>query len=161
MAMDATTAAAFAGANFIGSIGSALNEARAGRMNRNLMQFNAAMSRLKERDARFRGQQEMAKFGLSIAAFKGNQRAAMAAQGVDISAGGTPDEILDDTQYWATIDRVTMQNNIMREAYGFAADAALQDSEGQRAAAAGRTQAIGTIVGGGVSSAALYYQGRN
>lgn len=149
----------FAGASFISSIGTAFAQRSAGKMNERAAQFNAAMSRLQERDARFRGEQELAKMGLGVARMKGDQRAALAAQGIDVSAGGTADEILDDTQYWATIDRITARNNIMREAFGFRSQAATQEAEGARARAAGRTQAVGTIVGGGVSSAAMYYQG--
>ena len=148
-----------AGASFISSIGSAFSQVQAGKMNRAVADFNASMSRLKARDARFRGQQEIAKHGMGVAQLKGQQRAAMAAQGIDVSAGGTVDEALDDTQYWATIDRVTMQNNIIREAFGFEQDAVVTQAEGRRANNAGRQQAIGSIVGGGISSASLYYQG--
>lgn len=150
-----------AGSMGIASMANAFTQVQAGRLNRSIMRFNADMAEIRARDARWRGQQALFQHGLKVASLKGSQRAAMAAAGIDVSAGGTADEILDDTQYWATVDRVTIQNNAAREAFGFQQQAAMDRAQGSAAARQANLQAIGTIAGGVSQSAMTYYQMRN
>lgn len=63
---------------------------------------------------RFAAQQTMQK-GAQV---KGSQRAAMAANGVDLG-GESAQRVLTDTDYISAMDSTTLQNNAERQAWGY------------------------------------------
>lgn len=48
----------------------------------------------------------------------GDQRAAFAAQGIDVN-DGTAADVQGDTQYWGVMDEMTTRNNAFLESYGY------------------------------------------
>lgn len=77
-------------------------------------EYNQKVANLQAQDAQDRGVQDQEALGRKISALRGQQRANMAANGLDLSSG-TPEALLDQTDYYGLEDQRTLQNNINRE----------------------------------------------
>ncbi len=97
-------------------------QAAASNYNAQVGDMNAKISERRERDAIDRGQQEEIKKRQEIATLQGRQRAAMAANGVDLSFG-SPADTLIDTAVMGEIDALTIRSSAAREAYDYKVDA--------------------------------------
>jgi hypothetical protein len=75
------------------------------------------------RRAQERGDAEMRKQGAAQSDLRGKQRAALAANGLDLSYGSAA-ATLDQTDYYGLQDRETLTRNMDDEDYGFRQDAA-------------------------------------
>lgn len=84
----------------------------------------------------------------------GQQRAAIAAQGID-SQIGTPAEILGETALFGAADQQTLRANAARQAWGFNAQQTMLGNQAKIAKWSSRQQAAGTIL----STAASAYGG--
>lgn len=80
--------------------------------------YNQKVSEIQAADARDRGVYEQEALGRKIGAMRGQQRANMAANGVDLSSG-TPADVLEQTDYYGLEDQRTLATNIEREAAGY------------------------------------------
>lgn len=87
----------------------------------------------------------------------GAQRAAMAANGVDLDSG-SPLRLQEDSAKLGNLDALTIRNNAAREAYGYqlqglsyAQQAQLDQSAADNAVTAGNLNAFSSIVGGASS----------
>jgi hypothetical protein len=127
---------------------SASYNAKVSTMNAEIMDKNA-------RDAIERGKIEEQQKRFEIAALTGRQRAAMAANGVDLSFGSPLDTIVD-TAMLGELDALTIRSNAAREAYDYKvagannrADASLSRANASSARTGGYLSAFGTILGGG------------
>lgn len=80
--------------------------------------YNAKVAEMQAADARDRGVYEQEALGRKIGQMRGQQRANMAANGLDLS-DGTPAALLDQTDYYGLEDQRTLANNINREAAGY------------------------------------------
>lgn len=125
-----------------------------GRYNAQVATMNAKIADQNARDALERGKIEEQQKRQEIAMLTGRQRAAMAANGVDITYGSPLDTIVD-TAMLGEIDALTIRSNAAREAYGYKvnaansrADATLSLANGKSAKTAGYLSAGGTILGG-------------
>lgn len=103
------------------------------------------------------GQQQEAAKREQTAQMIGQQRAAVAASGIDPN-GGSARRVQGDTAALGALDAEQIRNNAARTAYGYqtegvdyAAQAGLLQSESAGAAAAGNLSAFGSIVGGAAS----------
>ena len=76
---------------------------------------------------------------------KGTQRAAMASSGVD-SGYGSGLSILSDTAYLAQQDKNNLEMNAAYDKWGFNSQAAQYDAQAGAARAAGKNNAIGTVL---------------
>lgn len=117
------------------------------RTNRHIAKFNSAMAKLRERDARLRGQIAMRDSGMRQRQFMGRQRAHLAASGVEVDSGSAA-EIQEDAQYWATMDQMQIASNASREAFGHRMDSSMIDVK----ANAERTQQMVGAIGGAATS---------
>lgn len=99
---------------------------------RNAAIYNQKVANLQAQDAQDRGSLEQEALGRKISALRGQQRANMAANGLDLSSG-TPEALLDQTDYYGLEDQRTVANNTNREVatyknrgnlYGMQADSA-------------------------------------
>lgn len=88
-------------------------------------------------------------------AMLGKQRAALAANNVDMSIG-TPMELLGDTAAIGEQDALTIRANAARQAWGYKVDANNSLNEGRVAMAAGKNAATGTYL---TTAASLMSQG--
>lgn len=127
-------------------------EAEAGRL-----EYNARIAEAQGDDALLRGTEEEQRFRSTVRGLIGSQRAAFAAQGVDVASGSAVD-VQADAAYLGELDALTIRSNAQREAWGFRHSA--QDLRmgaevarrgGQSAATASRYAAAGTVLGTGSS----------
>jgi len=141
-----------------GAIYQADASSKASRYNAQVMEMNAVLSERRAKDAEERGAREEQQKRLEIAQLQGRQRAAMSANGVDLTFGSPLDTMID-TAYLGELDALTIRRNAAHEAYDFRvdavngrADAALSRSNADNALMGGYLNAAGTVLGGASSA---------
>jgi len=92
---------------------------------------------------------------LSTAGLKGAQRAAMAANGVDLGEGSAA-RVLTSTDVMGESDAETIRANAIRQAFGYRIDATLR--RGAAAAIKPGMAAFTTLLGTGAQVASTWYQ---
>ncbi|RWF70087.1 MAG: hypothetical protein E5X15_08795 [Mesorhizobium sp.] len=137
-----------------GSIQQAQATAAANNYNAKVQDMNARLSERKAKDALDRGVLEEQKKRQQVAAIKGQQQAAMAANGVDLTFG-SPLDTLVDTAVMGELDALTIRTNSAREAYDYRVDAVNKRSSAtmsrmaaSSASTGGYLDALGTVLGG-------------
>lgn len=161
---DLVTGLAIAGTVIGGA--SALYQAdatsKASKYNAEVAEMNATLSERRAKDAEERGRKEEQAKRLEIASLQGRQRAAMAANGVDLAFGSPLDTLLN-TAYLGELDALTIRRNAAHEAYDYRvdavngrADASLSRASASNAMTAGYLDAAGTVLGGASSSYKSY-----
>lgn len=119
--MGATTAIALMAAggasNVVGSFFSASGQRSALRNQADIAEINARVSEMSAQSELMRGQRETQAVRLRTASLKSRQRAAMAANGVDLGEGSAA-EILTSTDYMGEVDAQTATDNAIRQAWG-------------------------------------------
>lgn len=133
--------------------------AAAAKYNGQIAEMNAKISDKAAQDALERGARDEQRKRIEVAAIAGQQRAGMAAAGLDISYG-TPLEMLVDTAYAGEMDALTIRTNANREAYNqevksanLRAQSSLYDFE----ASSARTGSMLSAIGGGLTMGASSY----
>lgn len=146
----------------IGAIQQGNAAAEAGRYNARVADMNAEMSRRRAKDAQERGAREEQRKRQEVATIKGQQVAAMAANGVDLTFG-SPLETLRDTAILGEIDALSIRKNAAREAYDHEvaavngkADATLSRMNADASQTGGYLAAAGTILGGASDAYSKY-----
>lgn len=153
------------GSTLIGAVGAIQQgnaAAEAGRFNARVADMNAELSRRRAKDATERGARAEQQKRQEIAALKGKQVAAMAANGVDLSFGSPLDTIVD-TAMLGELDALTIRKNAANENYDYRvqavngrADATLSRMSADASQTAGYLNAAGTILGGGANAFAQF-----
>jgi hypothetical protein len=99
---------------------------------------NAQIAEWQAQDAILRGSRSASVSRMRSNQLKGTQRAAMAANGVDLGQGSAL-QILSDTDYFGEIDALTIKDNAAKEAWalrnqagGFTAEANLMQSRADK-----------------------------
>lgn len=77
---------------------------------------NAQIAEYQAEDAQVRGEQEATANARKASALRGNQRATMAARGLDLGAG-TAQSLIDQTDYFAEVDTGTIRSNADKESW--------------------------------------------
>lgn len=129
-----------------------------GNFQKTMFDFNASMADLQGKDAIERGDKAAGAVRKRAKQVVGSQRAALAAQGVEVNADSAAD-VQADTKAIATEDALTIQNNAWREAWGYkvsANDMRLQGWMGQHAASGA---ARNTLYSGSMQTASYGLQG--
>lgn len=157
---DLITALTLAGTALgaVGQIQQGQAAAEAGRYNAKVAEMNAAISERQARDALERGKLEEQKKRTQVQQVLGRQKAAMAANGVDVSFG-SPLDTLVDTATMGEIDALTIRSNSAREAYDYRvraangqAQATLDRMNADSAETGGYLAAAGTLLTGGAKA---------
>ena len=140
--------------------------ASAAKYNAQIGQMNAAISERRAKDAIERGADEEQKKRQQVQQILGQQQAAMAANGVDLTFG-SPLDTITDTAVLGELDALTIRTNSYREAYDYRVQASNQRAgaqlslmEGKAAKTAGYLDAFGTILGGAGKAYQGYKMGR-
>lgn len=81
-------------------------------------QMNAQLQGQMAEDAIARGNRDAQDYMQKAAMMKSSQKAAIAANGIDVSQG-SPASILDDTDYMAKVDVGRIKDNARRETWGY------------------------------------------
>lgn len=131
------------GIGVIGQVASAFYSARSVRRNADLQAFMAEMnakgSERQAQQAFLRRDKEIAALGVKTGRLKSSQRAALAANGLDLSEGNAV-EILADTELMKEVDKSQIEQNAIAEAWGYR----LQGVQHQNDALFARAQKKGT-----------------
>lgn len=122
------------------------------------LEFNARVGELQAEDALARGDREAGAARKAGKQVRGAQRAALAAQGIEVDSG-TAATVQDETTAMAEEDARTIRTNAWREAWGFRAQAAGARGEGRMATLSANNQARSTILTGGMNALAYGLQG--
>lgn len=137
-----------------GAIQQGQAQADAAEYNAKVQENNAKIAEFKARDAIVRGNEEQKKQRAHTAEIAGRQRAAMAANNIDVTYGSALDAAVD-TAMLGELDALTIRSNSYREAYDHRVDATneragaeLSRMEARNARTAGFLNAAGTLVGG-------------
>lgn len=138
----------------MGSIQQGQAAAASANYNAKVADMNAQISERRARDALERGKVEEQKKRTQAQQVLGQQRAAMAANGVDIGFG-SPLDTLVDTATLGEVDALTIRSNSAREAYDYKvqaangrADANLSRMNAKSASTGGYLNAASTILTG-------------
>jgi hypothetical protein len=130
--------------------------------NAKVADMNAKISERQARDAVERGALEEQQQRMKTSQVIGQQRAAMAANGVDLTFG-SPLDTLVDTATMGELDALTIRANTYREERDIrqqgnnqTAQASAFRAEGANARKAGFMDAFGTILGGGSKAYSNY-----
>lgn len=113
---------------------------RQGNYEKAILDQNAEYADAQAKDAIQIGQQQEYRQRAGVRSLVGSQRAAGAAQGVDVDSGSMLDVQLEAVGV-GELDALTIRNNAAREAWGYKVQAADLRNRGKLAQYAGRTQA--------------------
>lgn len=143
---------------YLGAAGSgfsAYSAYSAGQSNRRIGKANAQLADIAAQDAIQRGNMEADKSLARTRQQVGDQRAALAAQGVLVDSG-TGADITNQTESLGALDAMTIKNNAAREAFGFRQQADNARIGGKFAALRGQNEAYSTLLTGGARAADRY-----
>ncbi|MEP3275329.1 MAG: hypothetical protein ABJN26_16090 [Stappiaceae bacterium] len=150
---------ASAGIGAVGSIQQANAAAAAANYNAQVQEMNAQISEENAQDALERGADEEQSVRRRNAQVLGQQQAALAANGVDLSFG-SPLDTLVDTTYLGDLDALNVRSNAARENYNHRVQAVNQRAgaelfrmEAKSARTGGLLSAAGTVLTGGSNAA--------
>lgn len=161
---DLMTALSLAGTALgaVGQVQQGQAAAASARYNAKVADMNAQISERRARDALERGKLEEQKKRTQVQQVIGRQKAAMAANGVDVGFG-SPLDVLVDTATLGEVDALTIRSNTAREAYDFKvqaangrADANLSRMNASSASTAGFLNAGATLLTGAGSAYKSY-----
>lgn len=113
-----------------GAVSGAIGGFYSSKMAKNQLAFEASMADINARIAELgarsafeQGQQQIAGLTMRAGQLKGSQRAAMAANGVDLGSGSAA-EVQASTEIMKEIDKNTLEANAVRSAWGYRTEAA-------------------------------------
>ncbi|GAB5471419.1 MAG: phage protein [Rhodospirillales bacterium] len=152
------------GMQMLGSVqaGNAANQAaqadnQASLYNAQVADNNAVLAERQARDAEERGRVERQRYLMQSSQLRGQERAALAASGLDISSG-SPLQAIGDSAALAALDAGTITSNAAREAHGirvqgvdYTNQATLHRQAGRSALSRGRSAQTAGFLGGGAS----------
>jgi hypothetical protein len=113
-----------------------------GRYHQRLAEWNANLAERQAADAVARGAKAEQRHRQGVKGLVGAQRAALAAQGIEINDGSALD-VQADTVQLGELDALTLRNNAAREAWGYKAQASDERQRGIMAGLASRNEAAG------------------
>lgn len=137
------------------SMGGAMTQSQAleaqGKYQKQQAETNARLAEMQAEDSIKRGDKAAGRYKASVSQAIGKQRAALAAQGIDVNSGSAS-EVQAETARIGTEDVMTIKNNAWREAWGFKVSALNSRSEGAMAELAGKNAADATLLSGGLAA---------
>ena len=128
------------------------------RFEQNRLAFNKKIAEINAQDAIDRGEEQVADFSKEAARMKGAQRAALAAQGINVDTS-TAAAIQYETDKQVDTDIARIRNNAWREAWGYKIEATSIGTQSQLTGLAGKNQARSTLAAGGLQAAGSIVQG--
>jgi len=118
-----------------------------GEQNQIIHEYNAKIARIQAKQAIVMGEEDVIKIRDQEKALQSEQTAAFAGQGIDLSS-----DVVSDTEAHtqAVIDDeiAIVRNNARTRAWGLEAQATQDVTAGQVARQRGRTEALGSVLGG-------------
>lgn len=168
MAKPILTANQAAGLQAYGVVSSAIGAYYSSKAQREDLDFQARMAEINSRmaesqaqNALLAGQREEQKAKLATANIESSQRAAMAANGVDLSVGSAQN-VLASTKLIGEVDAQTIRSNAIAQAWGYRVQEANYSGQAMRSGAASRAvnptgNAANSLLDGAGRVAATWY----
>lgn len=156
--MGAAGYGAAAGLSLAGGVYGALAADATGTYNKAMSEYDARQLDDLAKDAIARGENEAQRLGTEAKQLLGEQRAAIAGQGIDLSVG-TAQDIQKETLALTARDLRTVRLNAASEARGIRVQAASTRANGRMAQRTGSNQAVGSLLTGGAQAISLAAQG--
>lgn len=150
--MALTAGLVSAGVGLVGSYQQGQAIKAQGKYEQNQLNFNADIAELQASDAIKRGEKDVATKKRQTRQVIGSQRAALAAQGLDVNSD-TSDLIQQDTAGLGAEDVTTIRNNAWREAWGYRVNALDSRSQAKFAGISSRFKKQQTYLTGGLQAA--------
>lgn len=122
-----------------------LSQRKQGESTASALDQNAGLADERAADAIARGTEAAARQQQGTAQLIGSQRSGYASQGVQVDSGSAATTAADTAQL-GELDRLQIEHNAAREAYGFKADAANQRAQGEQVRQSSRAAARGTLL---------------
>ena len=116
-----------------------------------MFEVNSKFAELQAQDSVRRGDVAAGNHMSQVRGMIGSQRAAMAAQGIEVDSGSAA-EVQADTAAMGAIDAAQIRNNALREAMGYKVEALNASHRGEMAMRAGQAEAKATIATGGLNA---------
>jgi hypothetical protein len=139
----------------IAAVGTGISQSQAslaqGEYQQRMYETNARMAEYQAQDAVKRGDQAAKAHDKQVKGVIGSQRAAMAAQGVEVDSGSALD-LQTDTAAIGAQDSLTIKNNAWREAWGYKVQANEYQGKGAMAGISSRFEAKNSILTGGMKA---------
>lgn len=121
-------------------------------------EFNSHLADLNAAGAKVRGEKLYSQYNKKVKQTIGSQRAAYAAQGIDVTSGSAH-EVQTDTRRVGDLDLMTIKNNAWQEAWGYKTQALQDTMRGNFTSLASDYAAKNTLLAGGLSSLSYGLQG--
>lgn len=134
----------------VGGVFSAIGAKNQADAQANAASYNAAVANNAATFARQQGDIQAQANDRKTAAMIGRQRAVYAAGGLDVNSG-SPLDIQADTAQFGRLNSLTIRNNAARQAYGYQANANLDEASASNYESAGNTAMLGSLIGAGTS----------
>lgn len=150
-----------AGMSAVGAYGAARSQQSALRYQAGIADFNARLSEQRAQIAQQQGREQVYSLQRQAAGLKGEQRRAMAANGIDLTTG-TAAEIQTQTDFMSQMDQEQAEVNAVREAWGFRTQGANYQAEARTSRANADAispglAAAGSLLGSATSMASSWY----
>ena len=130
-----------------------------GRYQQQVAEQNAELSEFKAQQAATIGSVQEERMRSRARQMVGQQRAAIAANGVEVGSG-TALDLVSETALFGEEDALMTRFNAMNEAWGLRAQAVDYRNEGRAARTRGQNEATGTYLTTGANMASSYYNYR-
>lgn len=137
-----------------GSIFQANADYQQGKAEAKLYGLNQRVALWQAKDATLRGTIDASAIRDRVAGILGGQATGFAGMNVALDSGA-PLDVSADTARIAALDQMTALNNAARAAFGFKVDASNSQYQGAVAKWAGKQKAIGDLLSGAGSAAAM------
>lgn len=129
-----------------------------GNYQKQIYQTNAQFADLQSKNAIQIGNQNAAAIQRKTKKIIGAQRAAAAAQGIEVNSG-SPLALQAETDYLGELDAITAKNNAWQEALGYKAQSSNLMFQGNQAQAAAQHRARNTLLSGGLQAGSFSLAG--
>jgi hypothetical protein len=143
-------AAALAGLQLLGGAAEGEGAQRSANFQADQAEVSAQFAEMNAVDAIARGDEDAEKYQEHLRKTKGAQRAALAAQGINVDVG-TASAVQKDTSRIAMEDIATIKNNAWRESFGFKQEASSLRSQANFTRIEGRTKKATSLLTSGAA----------
>lgn len=121
-----------------------------------MFDINRMWANVKKEDALRRGKEAASKHRKKVGRIIGSQRAALAAQGIDIGSGSARD-VQESTMVIGEEEAEMIRVNSIKEAFGYEVQALNLELEKRFNTQGRKQQSRNTLIGGAVNAAGSYY----
>jgi hypothetical protein len=139
-----------------GTIGSAISQSNAyqaqGQYDKYLSEINSRLADQQFQQVIKKGEEEATAYSKKVKGLAGSQKAALAAQGIDVGSGSAA-EIQKETMIMGAEDAMKIRNNAYQEAFGYKVQAINTRSQGNFDSMTAGFKSRQTLLSGGMQAA--------